>query len=128
MISKAKYTIHLFGGCVLFAEFHMLFTPKKARVLLRKAGSTLMINYTEISLRLIPAIAIILYAGYSRFPIAFEVLGWFMVLTSLVLYVIPRKVYHNFSMKITDRLLPINWQLLPPLSFLFGSFIIYNVI
>jgi hypothetical protein len=34
-----------------------------------------LINYIEIAYRLITAIAMILYADYSRLPIAFEVLG-----------------------------------------------------
>ncbi|QJP35986.1 hypothetical protein F0365_11615 [Nonlabens sp. Ci31] len=83
------------------------FDPKKTRATLRKAGSYNLINYTEITLRLIPAIAMILYADYSKLPIAFDVFGWFMLFTFLVLYVIPRKIHHNFSLKSADRLLPI---------------------
>lgn len=51
-------------------------TPKKSRVFfLGKVESIRLINYIEIAYRLINAIAMILYADYSRLPIAFEVLG-----------------------------------------------------
>ena len=40
----------------------MLFKPKRARATLRKAGSTNFINYAEITIRMIPATALIIYA------------------------------------------------------------------
>jgi hypothetical protein len=50
-------------------------TPKKPRAFLRKVESIRLINYIEIAYRLITAIDMILYADYSRLPIAFEGLG-----------------------------------------------------
>jgi hypothetical protein len=51
-------------------------TPKKPRAFLRKVESIRLINYIEIAYRLITVIAMmILYADYSRLPIAFEGLG-----------------------------------------------------
>ncbi|WP_339685995.1 hypothetical protein [uncultured Nonlabens sp.] len=128
LVSTAKYIILVFGVIIIIAGFLMLFAPKKARATLRKAGSTNWINYTEITLRLIPAIAMILYGDFSKLPIAFKVLGWFMLLTSLVLYMIPRIKHHHFSMKAADILQPLYWQLLAPFAFLLGGLIIYNVI
>jgi hypothetical protein len=105
----------------------MLFAPKKARAILRKAGSNNFINYAEITLRLIPAIAMILYADFSKLPLAFKIFGGIMVLTSLILYLIPRKTHHSFSMKSADLLKPIYFQLIAPFAMLFGGLIIFNV-
>lgn len=64
----AKYTIILFGLFFIFIGFLMFFNPKKARSILRKAGSTNLINYGEITIRMIPATALIIYANLSKFP------------------------------------------------------------
>ncbi len=122
----AKWVVILFGIFIIFIGFIMLINPKKARVTLRKAGSTNFINYAEITIRLIPAIALILYSDFSKFPEAFKIFGWIMLITSLVLYAVPRKIHHKFSMKSADILKPIYFQLISPFAFIFGVLIIYN--
>lgn len=105
----------------------MLFAPKKARQILRKAGSTNFINYAEITIRMIPATGLILYADFSKFPEIFKVFGWFMLATSFILYFVPRQIHHNFSMKCADIIKPLYFQLISPFAFLFGFTIIYCV-
>ncbi|WP_410006946.1 hypothetical protein [Aequorivita nionensis] len=127
IITAAKWILILFGVFIIFVGLLMLFAPKKARAILRKAGSNNFINYAEITLRLIPAIAMILYADFSKLPLAFKIFGGIMVLTSLILYLIPRKTHHSFSMKSADLLKPIYFQLIAPFAMLFGGLIIFNV-
>lgn len=124
----AKWVVILFGIFIIFMGFIMLIRPKKARATLRKAGSTDFINYAEITIRLIPAIALILYADFSKFPEVFKIFGWIMLITSLVLYVVPRKIHYSFSMRSADMLKPIYFQLLSPFAFIFGGLIIYNAL
>jgi hypothetical protein len=127
MVAIAKWTVILFSVYIICAGFLMLFAPVKARKTLRKAGSTNFINYAEITLRMIPAIGLILYADYSKYPDGFKVFGWFMLVTSLILYVVPRKLHHNYSLKSADILKPLYFQLLSPFAFILGSAIIYCV-
>ena len=128
IIEISKYIIIIFGTFIIFIGFVMLINPNKARNTLRKAGSTNFINYAEITIRLIPALALILYSDYSKFPDAFRFFGWIMLITSLILYFLPRKLHHNFSMKSADILKPIYFQLISPFAFIFGILIIYNSI
>jgi hypothetical protein len=128
IIEIAKWIVIIFGVFIIFVGFVMLFVPKKARATLRKAGSSNFINYSEITIRLIPAIALILYSDFSKFPDAFNIFGWVMLITSLILYIVPRKVHHNFSMKSADILKPTYFQLISPFAFLFGGLILYNAI
>lgn len=106
----------------------MLFKPQKATEILRKAGSTNFINYAEITLRLIPAAALILAADVSKFPEVFKIFGWFMLCTSFVLYFVPRQLHHNFSTKAANFLKPLYFQLISPFAFLIGILIIYSVL
>jgi hypothetical protein len=40
---------------------------------------------------MIPAAALIIYADFSKYPEVFSVLGWFIIITSLVLYLSQEK-------------------------------------
>ncbi len=124
----AKWTIILFGIFFSCVGLLMLFNPKKANAILRKAGSTNFINYAEITIRIVPAVGLILSADISKFPDIFKIFGWFMLLTSLVLYFVPRQLHHNFSVKAAEILKPFYFQLISPFSFLIGTLLIYSVV
>jgi uncharacterized membrane protein YfcA len=124
----AKWTVVLFGVSIIYAGFVMLFTPTKARETLKKAGSTNFVNYAEITMRMIPAIGLILYSDFSKYPEAFKIFGWFMLGTSLVLYFVPRTLHHGYSLRCAEILTPLYFRLLSPFSFLFGAAILYCVL
>ncbi|MDP2687705.1 MAG: hypothetical protein Q8O62_10820 [Aequorivita sp.] len=128
IIEIAKWTLIAFGIFFICVGGIMLFRPKTARETLRKAGSTNLINYAEITIRMIPAAAFIIYSDYSKYPEVFKLVGWFMLLTSFVLYFVPKKLHHNFSNKGADILKPIYFQLISPFSILFGILILNSVI
>lgn len=121
----AKWILLLFGLFIVVAGFVMLFAPKRARSTLRKAGSTNFINYAEITIRLLPAIALVLYSDSAKFPEVFKVFGWIMIVTSIILYVVPRRIHHAFSKKSADILKPVYFRLISPLAFLLGGLLIY---
>ena len=127
IIVIAKWTVILFGIFIILVGFLMLFAPQKAREKLRKAGSTNVINYTEITIRMIPAAALVLVADFSKFPAFFSLLGWFMLATSLVLYVVPRSMHHHYSLRSAEILTPFYVRLISPLSMLFGGLLMYAV-
>lgn len=128
MILFAQLTVILFGVFIIFIGILMLLYPEKALATLRKAGSSNFINYAEITIRLIPAIALVIYAPYSRFPEILKLFGWFMIATSIVLYFVPRKYHHAYSMKWAGILKPIHVRLIAPLAFIFGAAMIYSVV
>lgn len=128
IIETAKWVVVLFGCFIISSGFLMLFKPTKARMIVSKAGSTNFINYTEITIRLCIAIAFIIAADLCKYPNTFAVFGWFMLVTSLILYMVPRKLHHNFSNKSATLLKPMYFRLISPFAFLLGGFIIYNLI
>jgi predicted tellurium resistance membrane protein TerC len=128
IVSLSKWVVMVFGGFFIWVGLIMLTNPQKAREILRKAGSTNLINYAEITVRIIPALALILAADISKYPAVFKVFGWFMLFTSLVLYFIPRQIHHNFSTKAADILKPFYFQLISPFAFVVGVLIIYSVV
>jgi protein-S-isoprenylcysteine O-methyltransferase Ste14 len=127
IIEIAQWIVLFFGVFIVFIGCIMLIYPEKARRILRKAGSTNFINYAEITIRLIPAIALVVCSEFSKFPAAFKVFGGIMLITSLVLYFVPRKIHHQFSVKSAAILTPLYVRLISPLAFLLGGLIIYNL-
>jgi len=124
----AKWTVILFGFFFICVGFLMLINPKRANGILQKAGSTNFINYAEITIRIIPAVGLILAADNSKYPFVFTVFGWFMLVTSLVLYFVPRSIHHSFSLKAADKLKPFYFQLISPFAILMGIALIYCII
>lgn len=123
LVEISKWVLMIFGTFFICVGLVMLFKPKIARVTLRKAGSTNFINYAEITIRMIPAIALILFSDNSKYPEVFKTVGWFMIFTSLLLYLVPRKLHHNFSNKCADILKPLYFQCIAPFSIGIGLLI-----
>ena len=128
MMIVAKWTVIFFGVFIIAAGILMLFAPSKARSVLRKAGSTNIINYTEISLRMLPGIALVLYAHLSIFPLLLTILGWFILATSFILFFVPRRIHHNYSLTCAEIIKPLYFRFISPLAFAFGAFLIYAVL
>lgn len=123
-----KFILILFGVFLIGCESLMLLHPAFVRSTLRKAGSTPVINYGELSLRMIPALGFILYAPDAIYPISFKVIGWYIIFTSTLLMVIPRKIHNKISNRFADFLTPRIFTLISPLAFLLGGFLIYIVL
>lgn len=128
MLIIARYIVILFGIFLIGVGFLILLKPSKARTYLKQAGSTNLINYTEITIRMIPAAALVLYSEYSKFPEILKYLGWFMIVTSLVLYFVPRRIHHRYALMCADILTPQLIRVTSPFSVLFGIGIIYSVL
>jgi len=124
----AKYIVILFGIFFIGIGILMVVNPEKARNILRKAGSTNFINYSEITLRMIPAAALVVYADFSKYPEVFKIFGWFMLVTSFVLYFVPRKLHHRFSLMSADLLKPFFVRLISPFAVFMGCAIIYSAL
>jgi len=127
MTTLAKYIVLLFGVFLIGVGLLMLLKPTMARACLRSAASTNLINYLEITLRMIPAAGLILYAPHAKFPEIFQSLGWFMLGTSVVLYFVPRKFHHRYAQRCADLLSPTPIRIVSPLSMLFGAGLMYAV-
>ncbi|MEQ8907209.1 hypothetical protein [Ekhidna sp.] len=124
----AKWIIVAFGLFIVFVGLLMLLAPERAIAALKKAASTSLINYSEITLRLIPAVSLVLYAGFSRYPVVFNYFGYFMIITSAVLYLIPRRLHHQYALWNASLLTPMKVRLISPFSFLLGGYFIYAVL
>ena len=127
MIIIAKWLVIIFGIFLIAVGILMFISPKKAIEIIKKAGSTNWINYSEITIRMIPAAALVIYSDFAFCPIVFKIMGWFMIATSLVLFCIPKELHHKFANKYVSFIKPEYFRILSPITILFGWFLIYSV-
>lgn len=124
----AQYLIILSGLWLIVSAVIMFIRPHSAKSIIAKAGSTNFINYMELSLRGIWAIAILLYAPLSKFPGFFELFGIMLGITTIILLLIPRKWHAGFAILSSSKLTAPVLRLSAPIAFAFGLFLIYAVI
>jgi len=129
MITQAaQYIIIISGLWLIVAGFIMFVKPLRAKNIISKAGSTNFINYTELGLRGIWAIAILLYAPLSKYPFFFELFGIMLGVTTVILLLIPRTWHAGFSVWSSSKLTVPLLRLSAPFAIGFAVFLIYAVL
>lgn len=124
----SKYIVIVFGLFLIFAGFLMFLNPEKVKEIIAKAGSTYLINYTELGIRLIVGIAFLINSVYSNYEIGFKVLGYFLSITAIILMFIPIKMHNEFSRKAAGLLQPIYLKFIAPISVFFGLIVLYAIL
>jgi hypothetical protein len=103
----------------------MAFQPGRALDVLSLTASTRMVNNVEQGLRLFAGVALLLRAPASKLPQGFAIAGWFIVLSSIVLLVLPLRWHSAYACWWADRLAPNMVRAVAPLSALAGFWLIY---
>ena len=119
----ARSIIALSGFWIIYVGALMLFAPLKALTFLGKAGSTNLINYTELILRLIWGAAMWYYAAFSPQELFMQIFGGFVVLSSLVLLCIPKQWHATFSKTSAKQIRPELVPWLSPFAFALGCYL-----
>lgn len=127
MTTLAQWLVILFGVWLIAVSTVMLASPQTAARYLSKAASTNFLNYLELTLRGIWGLALVQYAELSGFPEVFRIFGWFMVVTTAVLFFIPRKWHARYTVWLVKLIAPY-MRIASPFSLAFGIFLIYAVV
>ncbi len=123
-----SYWLLLLCGIWLMGVGIFIFVrPTSALDCLKKMASTNLINYTEISLRMLAGLAFLQYAGASQHPQGIYVCGWFLVVTSGILFLIPRKWHAAYAVYWSQRLSPPILKFCSPISIGFGALLIFAI-
>jgi len=106
----------------------MAVRPAQATRVLRLTASTRTINNMEQGLRLAAGVALLLRAPASKLPRVFEAGGWFIILSSLVLLVLPLRWHSAYAIWWSERLPPLMVRLIAPVSSAAGIALVYAAI
>ena len=103
------------------------FLPAKAADFLNGFAASALAHYTEISIRLIVGIALIVASPSMVYASAFTIFGWLLVVTSLVLLLFPWRWHHRFANVVVPPLTKRVW-IFGVLSLPLGSLILFAVL
>jgi len=128
MATTAQILIIISGVWLIAVSVLMSVSPQSAIRYIGKAVSTNLINYSELALRGIWGIALMSFAKFSRFPEMLEVFGAFLIVTTAILFLVPRKWHARYAIWCSNNLPASLVRFLSPLSLAFGIFLIYAVL
>ena len=105
----------------------MFINPEKARTIIGKAGSTIVINYGELIVRLLIGISFVVSSKTNAYEQYFTIFGYFLIISALILMLTPMKIHHKFSTKAAETLKPIYLRICAPFSIAFGIWILLAI-
>lgn len=124
LIFVSQITLTLFALWLIGLSLWAMLKPKSALYGLSKMGSTNLINYTELGLRFFVGLGFIGGAGLFKLPQASMIFGWFLVITSIILMLIPRGWHSAYSVYWSEKLTPLSVRLFMPFGISFGVFLL----
>ena len=87
--------------------------------------SNARLQFTEQGLRVVAGVALIVRAPASRLPLVFEIAGWLLVATSLLIMVAPVRWHGAYGTWWVKRLAPLVIRILSPAPAAAGVGLIY---
>jgi len=91
-------------------------------------GSNWRLQIIEQGLRILAGVALIIRAPASKFPLAFEVAGWALVASSVLVLVAPVRWHGGYGRWWVARIAPVAIRLLSPVPILAGGALIYGAL
>lgn len=127
MIEKISFLLlFAFGLFLIWSSYMLFFNPEKVKKIIAMAGSTTFINYFELTIRLIVGIAFIFVS--TKFDQVYSMIGYFLIISALILMIIPKKLHNGFSTKAAEKLKPIYLKIAAPFSLFGGLLLIYGIL
>lgn len=128
-MQTASLILVLFSAAwLLFVGGLMLFRPDDCLRWLSQMASTWRINVTELGLRGLAGAALVVRSPSSKMPEVFEIGGWFIVATSVILLLIPRRWHAAYAVWWSNKLSSAQVRLASPFSAVFGLTLAYLAI
>lgn len=116
------------GLWLIFVGLVMARFPGRALRMLSLAASTRTINNLEQGLRFVAGVCLLLRSPAAKLPQTFEIGGWFIILSSLALLVVPLRWHSAYAMWWAERITPRVVRSLAPLSAMAGIGLIYAAV
>lgn len=126
MIDVAAVFVSLLAGLwLILVGLFMLFYPARALRALALFGSTPLLHFSELGLRMVAGLALILAGPFSHLPEFLVLAGWFIALSSVVLMLLPRTWHAAYAIWWSARLSVTAVRWLAPVACLAGAALIH---
>ena len=120
METTALLVVAAMGVWLVATALLMAVRPLSFLHLLSRAASSRRINNIEQGLRLLAGLALIIRAGDSKLPGLFEVGGWFVFSSSVILLVMPLRWHAAYAIWWSRKLKPWAVRAIAPMSAALG--------
>ena len=91
-------------------------------------ASNWRLQLTEQGLRIVAGAALIVLSPQSKLPMAFEVAGWSLVITSTSILALPIRVHASYGQWCSGWLSPLVIRILSPIPALVAAVIVYAAV
>lgn len=125
MDGAALIILILAGAGLVMVAGLMGFRPQRALDTLSLTASSQRVNLIEQGLRMLFGFALVVRSASSKWPALFEISGWFIVLTSAALMVIPLRLHAAYAIWWAKHLPLWAVRAVAPVSVLAGIALIY---
>lgn len=123
----AQWCVILAGLWLIGLGVWMLARPHQALGVLKRMGGSAAIHWGEMSVRILAGIALILASEAARHPVALTVIGAFLIVSTLVILIAPRRWHSAFSTWWAARIPAAAVRFIAPLSWAMGAALIWEV-
>jgi hypothetical protein len=118
------------GLWLVGVAFLMVLRPRYCLQVFEKMSANLersnaRLQYTEQGLRVLAGVALIVRAPASKLPLVFEVAGWLLVATSLLIMVVPIRWHGAYGRWWVGRIPLLAIRVLSPVPMMAGAGLIY---
>ena len=118
------------GLWLVGVAFLMALRPRYCLHLMEKMRASLgrsswRLQFTEQGLRVLAGVALIVRAPASKLPLVFEVAGWVLVATSLLIMAAPIRWHGAYGRWLLKWLTPLMIRILSPVAAAAGAGLIY---
>lgn len=125
MLIVALVVIWLGGAWLVGVGGLMIVRPERALHMLGQTARSWQVNAAEQVPRLLVGLAMVVRADVSRAPQLFEVAGWFLLLSSVVLLLMPLKWHAGYAKWWAARFPTWAVRLIGPVSMMVGAALIW---
>jgi hypothetical protein len=127
---SALFVVAIAGLWLVGVAFLMAVRPRYALHLLETMSANLersnwRLQVTEQGLRILVGMALIVRAPASKFPLAFEIAGWLLVASSLLIMIAPIRWHGAYGTWWVKRLTPTVIRILSPVPAMLGMGLIF---
>lgn len=128
MALLAKLGSLCFALWLIFAAIFMVVRPQKCLLFLRTMGSTAAIHFGEHSLRALAGLSLIGLAPQTSAPLAYKVFGAFLLVTSIMIVLAPRRWHHRYAQYWALKISPKALSLMAILPLALGIYLTWVVL
>lgn len=118
--------ITLFGAFLIGLCFVMLLKPEIGKKFLLAFASSAKAHYTEMTIRMIFGLSLILHESYDAYGSYIQLMGWVVVITTIGLLAFPWRWHHKFAGKVIPPVIRF-MKLYALMLLIFGAILIWVV-